>query len=350
MTKEQIIHKLKTNKLKKILNTFVNLYPVWIIGSSLLGYIYPPVFQWFSGNWMVGALALVMLGMGLTLHVDDFKEITKMPGAVFMGAVLQYTVMPFSAFLIARFLQLDPALAVGLIIVGCCPGGTASNVITYLARGHLALSIIMTTVSTMLAIIVTPLMTEALAGTYVPVDGWGLFYTTVQVVLLPVALGVLINYKFPNIGKKLALAGPVTSVWAIVFIAGSIVAQSADTVAANAFTLFIAAGALHIVGFVLGFVISRLFRYNNAIARTVAIEVGMQNGGLAAVLAKQNFSMQPLAAVPAVFSSVMQTLIGGLLAAYWRWKTSPEKVQPQSGSATSVPSSLVEQNIVGEEK
>src|SRR5690606_21731012 len=146
---------------------------------------------------------------------------------VFMGAALQYTVMPLSAFAIAKFLQLDPALAVGLIVVGCCPGGTASNVITFLARGHLALSIIMTTVSTMLAIVATPLMTQALAGTYVPVDGWGLFYTTVKVVLVPVALGVFINYKFPNVGKKLALAGPVTSVWAIVFIAGSIVAQSA---------------------------------------------------------------------------------------------------------------------------
>jgi len=274
---------------------------------------------------MVGALALVMLGMGLTLHVDDFKEITRMPGAVLMGALLQYTVMPLSAFGISTLLQLDPALAVGLIIVGCCPGGTASNVITFLARGHLALSIIMTTVSTMLAIVATPLLTQALAGTYVPVDGLGLFYTTVQVVLIPVALGVFINYKFPNIGKRLSLAGPVTSVWAIVFIAGSIVAQSADTVAAHAFTLFLAAGLLHIIGFAVGYVLCRIFRYDHAIARTVSVETGMQNGGLAAVLAKQNFPMAPLAAVPSVFSSVMQTLIGGLLAAYWRWKNDPQR-------------------------
>lgn len=274
---------------------------------------------------MVGALASVMLGMGLTLHVDDFKEIKKMPGAVFMGAALQYTVLPLSAFAIGKLLQLDPALAVGLIIVGCCPGGTASNVITFLARGHLALSIIMTTVSTMLAILATPLLTQTLAGAYLPVDGWGLFITTVQTVLIPVVLGVFINYKFPNIGKKLSLTGPVISVWAIVFIAGSIVAQSADTVAANAFTLFSAAGLLHIIGFILGYIISRVFRYSHAIARTVSVETGMQNGGLAAVLAKQNFPMQPLAAVPAVFSSVMQTLIGGLLAAYWRWKTDPKR-------------------------
>src|SRR5699024_787019 len=123
--------------MKNIINIFVNLYPVWIIGSSVLGYLYPPAFQWFSGNWMVGALALVMLGMGITLHVDDFKAIVKMPKVVMMGAALQYTVMPLSAYAIGKLLQLDPALAVGLIIVGCCPGGTASNVITYLARGNL---------------------------------------------------------------------------------------------------------------------------------------------------------------------------------------------------------------------
>lgn len=274
---------------------------------------------------MVAALALVMLGMGLTLHVDDFKEITKMPGAVFMGAALQYTVLPLTAFAIGKLLQLDPALAVGLILVGCCPGGTASNVITYLSRGHLALSIIMTTVSTLLAIIATPLLTQTFAGTYLPVDGWGLFLTTVQTVLIPVALGVFINYKFPNIGKQLSLAGPVTSVWAIVFISGSIVAQSADTVAANVYILIVAAGFLHIIGFILGYIVARLFKYNKAIARTTSIETGMQNGGLAAVLAKQNFPMQPLVAVPAVFSSVMQTLIGGLMAAYWRWKTRPKQ-------------------------
>ena len=321
--------------MKKILNIFVNLYPVWIILSSLLAYIYPPLYQWFTGNWMVAALALVMLGMGLTLHVDDFKEIKKMPGAVLMGAALQYTVLPLSAFGIGRLLQLEPALAVGLIVVGCCPGGTASNVITFLARGHLALSIVMTTVSTMAAIIATPLLTQGLAGAYLPVDGWGLFMTTVKTVLIPVVLGVFINYKFPDIGKKLALAGPVASVLAIVFISGSIVAQSADTVAANALRLTAAAGLLHIIGFIVGYLVARIFRYDKAVARTVSIETGMQNGGLAAVLAKQNFPTSPLTAVPAVFSSVMQTLIGGLLAAYWRWKTSPKKNKIEHVDKTS---------------
>ncbi len=309
---------------KKLINLFINLYPLWIILSSIIGFLYPPAFFWFSGNWMVGALALVMLGMGITLNVDDFKSILSMKRAVLLGAVLQYSIMPLSAWLIAKVLNLSPELAVGLIIVGCCPGGTASNVITYLARGHLALSIIMTSVSTMLAVIMTPVLCDALAGRYIPVDAWGMFITTIKVVLLPVAIGVFLNYRYPAAISKISLSGPFISVWAIVFIAGSIVAQSAGTVAENALKLFLAAGLLHVFGFALGYFMSSLFKYNRAINRTVSIEVGMQNGGLAAVLAKQNFPLQPLAAVPAVFSSVMQTLIGGLLAAYWRWKYAPK--------------------------
>lgn len=325
--------------MRTVTKTFVNLYPVWIITSSLLAYVYPPAFAWFSGNWMVGALAFVMLGMGLTLHVDDFKAIAKMPGVVFVASVLQYTVMPLSAYLIAKWLQLAPGLAVGLIIVGCCPGGTASNVITYLARGHVALSIIMTTVSTLLAIVATPLLTEALAGTYLPIDPWGLFYTTLQVVLVPVVLGMAINNRFPEIAKKMVVAGPVVSVVALIFIAGSIVALSAGAVAENIGLLTIAAGLLHIAGFALGYAISRIFGYSHIFSRTISIEVGMQNGGLGAVLAKRNFPAEPLTAVPAIFSSVLQNLIGGLLAAYWRWQTDPGR---ENGTFATKPQSVEE--------
>src|SRR5699024_1407139 len=156
------------------------------------------------GNWMVAALALVMLGMGLTLHVDDFKEITKMPGAVFMGAALQYTVLPLTAFAIGKLLQLDPALAVGLILVGCCTGGTASNVITYLSRGRLALSNIMTTVSTLVANIATLLLTQTSGAIYLPVDGTSLFLTTEQTVVIHVALLLFNSYRFPKSGKHLS--------------------------------------------------------------------------------------------------------------------------------------------------
>jgi len=307
--------------MKKIINYFINLYPLWIISSSIIGFLHPPVFDWFTGQYMVIALSLVMLGMGLTLKVSDFKQILKVPGAIGLGAFAQYTVMPLVGWGIAKLLNLDASLAVGLILVACCPGGTASNVIAYLAKANLALSVIMTTVSTLLAIIVTPLLTSELAGAYIPVDAWGIFKTTVQVVLIPVALGVFLNYKFPEKVEKVSLAGPLVAVLAIVFIAGSIVAQSASVVAQYAYQLLLAASLLHVFGFIFGYLLSYLFRYDSYISKTVSIETGMQNGGLAAVLAKQNFALNPMVAVPAVFSSVMQTLIGGILAGYWNWKS-----------------------------
>jgi len=273
---------------------------------------------------MTWALAIVMLGMGLTLSIDNFRHILTIPGAVITGAVIQYTVMPMAALLVGKILGLETSLAVGLILVGCCPGGTASNVITYLARANHALSIIMTTVSTLLAIVFTPLLTKALAGELVPVDALGIFLTTIKVILIPVAIGVYCNYKFSKVAEKIATVGPMTSVLAIVFIAGGIVAQSAEIVATYVKSLFLGAALLHIIGFILGYYLTRVLKYKIKEARTVSIEAGMQNGGLAAVLAKANFPLQPLVAVPAVFSSVIQTLIGGILAAYWQRKTTKE--------------------------
>lgn len=306
--------------MRNLINRFINLYAVWIVLSSVLGYVYPSWFSWFSGNLIVTALALVMLGMGLTLKVDDFKAIRHLSKGVIVGILLQYSVMPIVAWSIAQIMGLTPELTVGLIIVGCCPAGKASNVLTYVSRGHLALSIIITSLSTFISTMATPLLTEAYAGAYIPVDGWGMFWTSIKAVLLPVLAGVLLNTFLPAFTRRIAMAGPFVSVWAIIFITGSIVSQSADIVAAYAGHLFIAAILLHSIGFALGYLFAYLLRMNPAICRTISIEVGVQNGGLAAVLAKENFSTQPLVAVPAVFCSVSQTIIGGVLASYWRWK------------------------------
>ncbi len=308
--------------LKRIIDLFVNLYPIWIVCSGLIAFFFPSSFIWFKGSYMMAALALVMLGMGLTLSINDFRAILSMPAAVATGAVIQYTVMPLTAWALATILRLEPSLAVGLILVGCCPGGTASNVIAFLARANLALSIIMTSVSTMLAIIATPLLTKLFAGTLVPVDAWGMFLTTIQVILLPVTLGVFVNYRFPKTAKKVSVAGPLVSVLAIVFITGGIVAPSAGIIATYARNLFIGAALLHMIGFALGYVFARLLRYKEKEAITVSIEAGMQNGGLAAVLARENFPLLPMVAIPAVFSAFLQTVIGGILVAYWRWKAS----------------------------
>lgn len=318
-----------------MIKRFTSLYPCWIIGSSILGLVAPQTLSWFSGPWVVWALTLVMLGMGFTLTLADFRALFRTPGALALGFLAHYTIMPLLGWGIGRVLNLEPGLAVGLILVASCPSGTASNVIAFLAGANVALAVMVTLTSTLLAFIMTPLWCQSLAGTYVPVDGWALSLTTLQVVVLPVLAGVLCNWKFPRVIAKISPYGPLVSVLALIFIAGSIVAASAASVVANAGKLLLAAVLLHVMGFVLGYLVSRLLRYSPLIARTVAIEVGMQNGGMAAVLAKKNFPLEPMAAVPAVFSSVVQTLVGSIIAGWWRRNPVPNFEQEKPAVAAA---------------
>jgi len=316
--------------MKKVVDWFINLYAVWIVFAFVVGYFAPEVFIWFThGSYMTWALALVMLGMGLTLNVEDFKALFRTPHAVVIAAISQYTVMPLSGWLVATLLGLPVEFAVGLILVACCPGGTASNVIAYIGRANVALSVISTAVSTLLGIIMTPLLCKLLAGQLVPVDAWGMFLSVVRVVLIPVLLGVLINYRFPLFVKKLGKTGPVVSTWAIVFISGGIIAPAVvggrEMFLQYAGMLVLAASLLHLLGFGLGYSFGRISRYNHHLSKAISCETGMQNGGLAAVLAKNSFPLyMPLVAVPAVFCSVIQTVIGGLLATIWRFTSKPD--------------------------
>jgi BASS family bile acid:Na+ symporter len=323
-----------------MLTTFTRLYPVWIVASSVVGLLWPASLQWFSGQWVVAALTIVMLSMGLTLTIDDFRRLAKMPGAVALGFALQYTIMPLAGWFAARACGLAPELAVGLILVASCPGGTASNLITYLARANVALSVVMTAASTLLAFVMTPFWVEQLAGHYVPVDAWGLCKSTLQVVVAPVLLGVLLNWKFPRQVGAVAAFSPAVSVVAIIFIAGGIVAQSAESVIAHAGRVAIAVLLVHAFGFMLGYVIARALRFPIVSARTISIEVGMQNGGMAAMLARKHFAAQAMAGVPAVFSSVLQTLIGSLLAAWWSRR--PVREAGSETSAGAVPARVME--------
>lgn len=313
--------------MKKIAEWFINLYAVWIVLSFVIGYFFPEAFLWFThGRLMTWALALVMLGMGLTLKVEDFRALFRMPRTVVLAAISQYTVMPLSGWLIAHLLGLPTEFAVGLILVACCPGGTASNMIAYIGRANVALSVISTAVSTLLGIVMTPVLCKLLAGQFVPVDAWGMFMNVVQVVLIPVALGVFINYRFPRFVAGLGQTGPVVSTIAIVFISGGIIAPAViggrETMLEYAGLLILASSLLHTLGFTLGYALGCIFRYDQGIAKAIACETGMQNGGLAAVLAKSSFpQLMPLVAVPSVFCSIMQTVIGGLLATIWRFTT-----------------------------
>ncbi|MDG2308451.1 MAG: bile acid:sodium symporter family protein [Candidatus Binatia bacterium] len=300
-----------------MLQTATNLFPVWVVIGGGLALVHPPLFTWFRGPLIVWGLAVIMLGMGITLSFADFRQVLKVPRPVALGFVSQFLVMPYLAWAIAQALSLDTPFAVGLILTGACPGGTASNVVTYIARANLPLSVLMTMCSTMGAIVLTPLLTKWLAGTMVPVDAWGLFQSTVQVVLLPVLLGITLNHFAPKLVRVVQPASPLIAVVAIVLIVASVIGQSADAILGSGFSLVSAVLLLHSGGFVLGYMLAKFFGYEETIRRTVSIEVGMQNSGLAVVLARSHFA-NPLTAVPGAISSVVHSVLGSYLAARWR--------------------------------
>lgn len=316
--------------MKKVLSWFINLYAIWIVSSFLLGFYYPGLFEWFKGYWMKGALSVVMLSMGLTLRLEDFKNLFQVPRSVVLGAICQYSIMPLSGYVVATSLGLSGELAVGLILVASCPGGTASNMIAYIARANLALAVVTTMVSTVLGIVMTPLWCKILAGQYVPVDAWGMVLDMFLMVMIPVGLGVFINYKFPDMIQKMGQAGPVISTWAIILISGGIIAPVDKGALVNHMgILVLAATLLHLFGFGLGYAVPKLFRFDDKISKAISIETGMQNGGLAGILAKSHFPRMEqvngswinvsLAPVPAVFCSIAQTIIGGVIGTIWRF-------------------------------
>lgn len=303
--------------MTRVLGHLTNAFPLWVLLGGVCALFQPDAFTWFSGPWIVWGLAVIMLGMGITLTVDDFKRVLVMPRPVVLGFAAQFIIMPLLGWGIGRLLNLDPPLAVGLILVGCCPGGTASNVVTYLARANVALSVLMTMCSTFGAVFMTPLLTQILAGAIVHVDGWGLFWSTFKVVMAPVVLGVALNRVAPRLVSWTLPAAPLLSVITITLICASVIGQSSEAVRASATSLLLGVGLLHTGGFALGYAAARLFKYDQIIARTVSIEVGMQNSGLGVVLARGHFA-DPLTAVPCAIASVFQSVIGSMLAGGWR--------------------------------
>lgn len=305
--------------MTRTLTWLTNAFPVWVVVLSVAALFVPEGFTWFTGPWIVWGLAVIMLGMGLTLTIEDFRGVARMPKAVALGFIAQFTIMPLLGWTFGRVFQLDPPFAVGLILVSCCPGGTASNVVCYLARGNVCLSVVMTMCSTFAAVAMTPLLTSWLAGTIVHVDAWGLFMSTAQVVLLPVIIGVWLNRVAPRAMRRAKLALPLLSVIVIALICASIIGGSAEAIKGSALRLLAAVFSLHAGGFALGYLGARLTGWDRNVARTVSIEVGMQNSGLGVVLARRHFA-DPLTAVPCAISSVFHSVIGSVLAGWWRWR------------------------------
>ena len=264
-----------------------------------------------------------MLAMGLTLELGDFGRVLARPWPVLAGVGLQFTVMPGLGYLVGRVSQLPDALAAGLVLVCCCPGGTASNVIAYLARADVALSVTMTALSTLLAALLTPTLTALLVGSRVEVDVLALYLMTAKVVLVPVLAGLLLRRLAPRLVSRIGSGLPALAVVAIVLIVSGVLAVQRDAVLEAGGTLLFAVAVTHGLAFLLAFLIAGAVWGYGAVARTVSIEVGMQNSGLGVVLARASFPDPMVAVTPAV-SAVVHCIYGSALAALWgaKWRRS----------------------------
>ncbi|MEJ2407056.1 MAG: bile acid:sodium symporter family protein [Candidatus Thiodiazotropha sp.] len=293
------------------------LFPLWALLFSLLAYWQPGLFVGLKPA-ILPLLGIVMFGMGMTLTWGHFRAVLQRPAAVGLGVVLQYLVMPLAAWLIAEVLGLPPALMAGLVLVGACPGGTASNVVCFLAKGDVALSITLTTVSTLLAIVMTPLLTDLYVGQKVPVPVGDMLWSIFKIVLVPVTLGVVVNRL---LGAKLTRFKPVyplVSVIAIVVIIAIIVALNRANLSILGVAVAVAVVLHNLLGLLLGYWIPKALGLPERLCRTLAIEVGMQNSGLGVALAVKYFSVT--AALPGAIFSIWHNLSGSVLAGFWSRK------------------------------
>ncbi len=300
--------------MEKFCKFVVDRMAVFVILIGILGATLPETLTWVGSyvSWMLG---VVMFGMGMTLTTEDFRAVLRYPVEVLIGVAAQFTIMPFVAWGLTMIFELPPELAIGVILVGTCPGGTASNVIAYLARGDVALSVSMTMTTTILAPLVTPLLTYFFAGARIEVSLTAMMISIAQMVLLPVLLGVAANHFFSAFTKKVQPILPLISVVAIVLIAGGVVALSAEKLLTVG-TLMALIVILHnTFGLLLGYGLAKVFRIDSKKSRTIAIEVGMQNSGLATSLAIIYFN--PAAAIPGAFFSVWHNVSGSLLANFF---------------------------------
>jgi BASS family bile acid:Na+ symporter len=307
-----------------------------VILAAIIAAFFPLTFTWVKDFGLANIiLGIIMLTMGCTLSTDDFRILLHRPLDILLGTLAQFTVMPFVAYGLSRLFNLSPELSVGIILVGCCPGGVSSNIMSFLCKGDVAFSVGMTTVSTLLAPVVTPLLVYWLADEEIAVDAWGMFQNILVVTLLPVAVGCLFNYLFGRRQnfRDIQSCMPGISVFCLALIVGNAVCAAMPNLrlAGNGFALLgltLAVVFCHnTLGYALGYLIGKVFGFNTAKRRTISIEVGMQNAGLATNLAPQFFD--PLAVIPCAIScayhSISGTILANLFALYDRRKANVEQ-------------------------
>ncbi|OOT52339.1 bile acid:sodium symporter family protein [Acinetobacter pittii] len=298
-------------------------FALWVIIFAALALWQPEFFVWLKAYipWILG---IIMLGMGMTMTVDDFKGVLQSPKAVLIGVVAQFVVMPGLAYVLCKLFNLPPEIAVGVILVGCCPGGTASNVITYMAKGNVALSVACTSVSTLLAPVLTPAIFYLLASQWLKIDAASMFISILQVVLLPIVVGLILRTWLKRQVESYIQVMPLVSVIAIVAIVAAIIGGSKAAILQSGL-LILAVVILHNgLGYLLGFTAARFFKLPYADSKAIAIEVGMQNSGLGVALAAVHFAASPITAVPSAIFSLWHNISGPALATYWASKHKQE--------------------------
>ncbi|WGE60105.1 bile acid:sodium symporter family protein [Actinobacillus equuli] len=301
------------NALLKITQFVSKTFAIWVVFFAIIAAQFPDTFKQFV-PWIPYLLGIVMLGMGLTLTFKDFAEVTKNPKAAILGVIAQFVVMPSIAFVLAKAFQLPPDLAIGVILVGSCPGGTSSNVMTYLAKGNTALSVACTTVSTLLAPLLTPAVFYLFASEWLEIDAGAMFVSVLKMVLLPIFVGVVIRSIFKQKIEQFSQTMPLISVFAIVLIVTAVVSVSKDRIIESGLLIFLVVVLHNGLGYLIGYLIGRVFKLPIADSKTIAIEVGMQNSGLGAALAALHFKANPLIAVPSAVFSFWHNISGPILA------------------------------------
>ncbi|MEQ1344112.1 bile acid:sodium symporter family protein [Acinetobacter seifertii] len=299
-------------------------FALWVIVFAALALWQPEFFVWLKAYipWILG---IIMLGMGMTMTVDDFKGVLQSPKAVLIGVVAQFVVMPGLAYVLCKLFNLPPEIAVGVILVGCCPGGTASNVITYMAKGNVALSVACTSVSTLLAPVLTPAIFYLLASQWLKIDAASMFISILQVVLVPIVIGLILRTWLKRQVESYIQVMPLVSVIAIVAIVAAIIGGSKAAILQSGL-LILAVVILHNgFGYLLGFTAARFFKLPYADSKAIAVEVGMQNSGLGVALAAVHFAASPITAVPSAIFSLWHNISGPALATYWASRTEVDK-------------------------
>jgi bile acid:Na+ symporter, BASS family len=311
-------------------------YTIMIFAAVSLAMYYPHYFVSVGGftlsSLIIPLLQLIMFGMGAALSWRDFARVMQMPKGVLIGLVCQFSIMPFVGYGLTKLFSLPAEVAAGVILIGSCPSGMASNVIAYISRANLALSVTLTAIATLLAPLVTPFYMEWLAGEYVQIDFWKMMWDILLIIIFPVAAGLLFNHFLHRRFSVLSSAMPLVSMVSIGFIIVIITAAGRDSLLTVGPLLMVVVLMHNISGYVLGYWSSRMVGMPESDCRTIAIEVGLQNGGLASGLAKAMGKLATVGLAPAVFGPMMN-ITGSTLALWWRNKSADQKATAESGTA-----------------